>query len=236
MEKQDVSSWVGNQLVLKHGQLKAKEVLLALLLVDDSGSIEGSGNTKAVIDGYNGFLEALQGSPGEVRIKTMFLNNRVDVPFQSPREVQPLSCETYRPNHGTPLYLRSVEALQALLNEARQLAERGITVRTMTFIFTDGGDNQSGDTAASDVKTIVDVMLTTGTHIVGGCAVNDGCTNFWHVFAAMGIPEHWVKVLKNDPQDIRNTFRDVGESASFASRDGDSFIQTSQTGFGNHRK
>lgn len=231
-----MSLWVGNSLIRQDRELQQNEVLLVLLLVDDSGSIRGSGNTQAVIDGYNGFLEALQGSPGEVRVKTMFLNNDVDTPFQHPSEVQPLSGETYRPNQSTPLYLRSVAALRAMLAEAREGADRGIVVRTMTIIFTDGDDNQSGGTSASDVKTIVDVMMTTGTHIVGACAVHDGGTNFWHVFMSMGIPEHWVKVLKNDPQEIRSSFRDVGNSTSFASRDGDSFTQTSQTGFGNQQK
>lgn len=231
MSQQDVSGWVGNQLVARKGQLQTKEILLVLLLLDDSGSIEGSGNTQAVIDGYNGFVEALKTAPGEVRVKTMFLNNKRDNPFQRPKELQLLTRQTYRPNEGTPLFLRSTQALDHVINEARDLATQGFAVRTMTFIFTDGGDNQSGLITALNVKLIVDVMLTTSTHIIGGCAINDGRTNFWQVFASMGIPEQWVKVLKNDASEIRETVTGMGTMASHASTDYESFTKTSQTGF-----
>lgn len=236
MNQQEVSLWVGNQLVQRQGQLKTKEILLVLFLVDDSGSIEGSNNTQAVIDGYNGFVEALKNAPGEVRIKTMFLNNKRDIPFQHPQEVESLSRQTYRPTEQTPLFLRSTQALDYIINEARDLTKQGLTVRTMSFIFTDGGDNQSGLITASHVKLVVDVMLTTGTHIVGGCAVNDGQTNFWQVFASMGIPEQWVKVLKNNPTEVRDGMSQMGTMASHASTDLDSYTQTSQTGFGSRKK
>jgi len=231
-DQQDVSQWVSGQLAVSQGQqIQAKEVLLVLLLLDDSGSIEGSDNTQAVIDGYNGFVEALKTSPGEVRVKTMFLNNKRDNPFQHPSEVQLLTRQTYRPNEGTPLFLRSTQALDHVINEARDLVSQGFTVRTMTFIFTDGGDNQSGLITASNVKLIVDVMLTTSTHIIGGCAANDGRTNFWQVFASMGVPEQWVKVLKNDASEIRESVTGMGTMASHASTDYKSFTKTSQTGF-----
>lgn len=231
MDQQDVSSWVGGQLVPQQRQLQAKEVLLVLLLLDDSGSIEGARNTVAVIDGYNGFVEALRNAPGEVRVKTMFLNSKVETPFLHPREVQLLTRQTYRPTGNTPLFLRSTQALDCVINEAKDLAKEGMTVRTMSFIFTDGGDNQSGLITPSNVKLIVDVMLTTGTHIIGGCAVSDGVTNFWQVFASMGIPEQWVKVLKNDAGEIRQNVANMGAMAAYASSGYDSYSESSVTGF-----
>jgi len=231
-EQQDISQWVSGQLAVQQGQqLQAKEVLLVLLLLDDSGSIESSRNTQAVIDGYNGFIEALKGAPGQVRIKTMFLNIKVDLPFQHPNEVQPLTRQTYRPTEYTPLFLRSTQALDSVIKESQDLVREGMVVRTMTFIFTDGGDNQSKSINASHVKIIVDVMLTTGTHVVGGCAVNDGCTNFWKVFASMGIPEQWVKVLRNDAAEIQENVSQMGTMASQASTSYQDFQKTSMTGF-----
>ncbi len=233
VDQQDVSQWVGSQLAVQQGQqIRAKEILLVLLLLDDSGSIKDSGNTQAVIDGYNGFVEALKTAPSEVRVKTMFLNNKRDIPFQHPKEVQLLTRQTYRPTEQTPLFLRSTQALDSIIKEAQDLVREGMTVRTMTFIFTDGGDNQSNGINASHVKIMADVMLTTGTHVIGGCAVNDGRTNFWQVFASMGIPEQWVKVLKNDASEIRESVADMGTMASTASTDYESFSQTNQTGFG----
>lgn len=231
MNQQEMSVWVESQLVAPRREIQAKEVLLVLFLVDDSGSIEGGGNTQAVIDGYNGFMEALRNAPGEVRVKTMFLNNLIDLPFQNPKDVGLLSERTYGPTAGTPLFLRSVQALNSVLNEAKSLVAQGFTVRTMSFIFTDGGDNQSGLITASNAKVVVDVMLTTGMNIVGGCAVNDGRTNFWQVFISMGIPEHWIKVLKNDRTEVREHMTEMGTMASGASTGHESYTQTSQTGF-----
>lgn len=230
-DQQQVSQWIGGQLAAQSGQVQNKEVLLVLLLLDDSGSIEGSRNTQAVIDGYNGFIEALRSAPGEVRVKTMFLNSKVETPFQHPNEVQSLSQQTYRPTGNTPLFIRSTQALDHVIKEAQDLTREGMVVRTMTFIFTDGGDNQSNGINASHIKTMVDVMLTTGTHVVGGCAVNDGRTNFWQVFASMGIPEKWVKVLKNDAQEIRESVSQMGTMASQASTSYKDFQETSFMGF-----
>lgn len=235
MNQQEVSGWVDNQLVpQKGGELATKDIFLVMLLLDDSGSIEEAGNTQAVIDGYNLFVEELKNALGEVRVKTVFLNGygRPAMPFQLPREMEALSSQTYRPAGYTPLFSRSLEALNQVDFEARQLTLQGFTVRTMTLIFTDGCDNASGNTIAWHVKRVVSPMLSSGMHIVGGCAVNDGCTNFWQVFASMGIPEHWIKVLKNNPTAVQEGVSQMGTVASVASTDENSFTYTSQTGFG----
>lgn len=233
MNQQEVSGWVGKQLVpQKGGELATKDILLVLLLLDDSGSIGSSGNTQAVIDGYNGFIEALKKAQGEIRVKTMFLNGygKPVTSFQHPNEVEAMTPQTYYPAGGTPLFPRSLEALSQVNCEAGQLALQGFTVRTMTFIFTDGGDTSG--MSASQVRAAVIPMLASGMHIVGGCAVNDGCTNFWQVFMAMGIPEQCIKVLKNDPDEIAQTMSSMGQTASEASIDPRSYENFSQTGFG----
>lgn len=232
MTQQEVTGWVSEQLAPHQDSAQPKEVLLVLLVLDDSGSIEAAGNSQAVIDGYNGFVEALKGAPGNVQISTMFLNKRTESPFQHPREVQPLCRETYRPDSGTPLFRRSLDGLACILTEAQAMAARGVVVRTMTYIFTDGGDNRSRPITALNVKMLVDGMLAGVNHIVSGCAVNDGRTNFREVFTSMGIPEHWIKVLRNDPRQVRDNLTTMGSMASGASTGPESFTRTSQTGFG----
>lgn len=232
MSNQDIEKWAGLQLVTNNGRIQKRDILLVVLLIDDSGSIATSHNTKAVIAGFNGFRKALLNAPGEVRLKTMFLNNTTaDTSFLDPKEVQELTRLTYRPNGNTPLFLRSVEALACVIKEAKKLTQQGRTVRTMTFIFTDGCDNESGSTTAANVKVVVDVLLTTDTHIVGGCAVSDGATNFSKVFVSMGIPENWIRILKNDSGEVENTVIDLGAMAAEASTSRDIFYETSQTGF-----
>ncbi|MBI3251662.1 MAG: VWA domain-containing protein [Candidatus Andersenbacteria bacterium] len=232
MENGNVSNL---ELSLSQGGLQKadkKEILLVLFLIDDSGSIQGAGNTQAVIDGCNSFLERLQASPGNVQLKIMFLNRRTETGFQELGDVVPLTGDTYRPDGNTPLYLRGQEGLRHLLSEARRLVEDGYIVRTFTIFFTDGGDNASGDARVSDVKILADVMWTTGTHIIGGCAVSDGHTNFWEVFASMGIPERWIKVLANTQAGVRQVFAQAGDTVFESSVDAGSFEQTSRTGFG----
>lgn len=234
MDKQELSVWMGSQVAPVGAIVPQRELLLVRLLVDDSGSIESAGNTQAVIDGYNSFLEVLRDSPSDVRVSRWFLNSRLGGgrSFRRPADSPLLSREIYQPGPCTPLFARSVESLESVLEAARQAVEQGYIVRTMTFIFTDGADNASGGVTAVSVRNIVNAMLSTGTHIVGACAVNDGCTNFWQVFAEMGIPERWVKVLKSDHREIRRSFRQMGAMASHSSMGGDSFTEVSETGFG----
>lgn len=221
----DIVNWFNRD------NLQKQDVLLVLLLLDDSGSISGSGNTQAIIDGYNEFLKVLENAPGEVRVKTMFLNNIGNGSFLETKYIEKLTKQTYHPSGETPLFSRSVDALGYIIQEAKKLTREGKTVRTMTLIFTDGGDNHSGTTTCVDVKRIVDIMLTTDTHIIGGCAVNDYKTNFWQVFTSMGIPEHWIKVLKNDPREVKKTVTGFGSLVSTASTSQDLFSTTSRTGF-----
>jgi hypothetical protein len=162
----------------------------------------------------------------------MFLNDRSTTEFFcAPKEAQKLTRQTYHPSGNTPLFSRSVEALEDVLYEARRLTAQGKMVRTMTIIFTDGGDNGPSNAMAHDVKRIVDIMLTTGSHIVGACAVNDSQTNFWRVFTEMGIPENWIKVLDNTPRSVTESVIDLGSMASMASTGRHEFNETSQTGF-----
>ncbi|HEY4489795.1 MAG TPA: hypothetical protein VJC12_00895 [Candidatus Paceibacterota bacterium] len=161
----------------------------------------------------------------------MFLHSDSEGGFVPPADVTLLSRDNYRPHGDTPLYLRSTVALVNIIEEAKRLTAEGYTVRTMTLIFTDGGDNDSRGIFASDVKTMVDEMLATGVHIVGGCAVSDGHTNFWQVFASMGIPEHWIKVLKGGAE-IGKSMTEMGRTAAGASRSAADYDRTTQTGYG----
>ena len=201
-----------------------------MLLIDDSRSIGSRGNAQAIINGYMKFIESLRKAPGQVLIKTMFLNNIVNLPFQAPGTVAPLS-QNYRLTSGTPLFRRSVQALNCILAEAKCLSETGRTVRTITFIVTDGGDSTSGPVSSSDVRKFTDMMFRSGKHIVGACAVNDGVTDFMKVFSEMGIPERWIMVLKNDPSDIEGTLCGMGKMTSHASAGPASFGETSISGF-----
>lgn len=206
----DIAQWSGQVAPTQD------QILLVRFLLDDSSSIKEGGNTGAVIEGYNGCLDTMMQAPGKVYVRTSFLNNTGAVEsFASPKNAERLTPRTYRPSGNTPLFRRSAEVLQSVLRNTKRLTQEGKTARSMTIIFTDGGDSYNGGTA-QDVKRIVDAMLATGDHIVGACAVNDGYTNFWEVFMSMGISERWIKVLDNNHEAVSQTMVDLGTMASSA--------------------
>ena len=225
----DFVALLGNE--LKTAKSETKEIQLVTLLLDDSSSIASAGHAQAVICGYNFFLETLRAEPADIRVQTLFLNNRQhNANFIKAQDVPFLDRETYQPHGETPLYLRSNEALIGIQREADRLTRLSYTVRTMSFVFTDGEDNQSFTIKASTVADTVAAMLQTGQHIVGAFALGNGRTNFRKVFASMGIPDRWIKVLTERAQ-IADAMTQVGTSVSHASRSQADFTQTQTGGF-----
>jgi hypothetical protein len=208
-----------------------KELTLVGLIVDDSSSIDSAGNTKAVVDGHNSFLEQIRQAPGNVRYKRMFLNAVEQGGFKDPKEVELLEpFVNYHPTGNTPLFLSTVSALEEIEREAKELRSQGFTVRVVVLVFTDGRDNQSAGTTAANVKALVEPMLASGECIVGGCAVNDRRTNFWEVFASMGIPKQWIMILEGGGQ-ISEAMTTMGHTTSFSTGGAGDFLHTSRTGF-----
>lgn len=231
MNQKSITTLVEKGLADQKAGSEAKEISLVLLLMDNSTSIRVAGNEQAVIDGYNEFIDVLKAGTGRIRFKTMFLNSSVEIPFQPLANVQSLSCETYRLFRGTPLFARARDALMAMMEEAAVYHEQGYAVRTMSFFFSDGGNNH-GVVGAPEVRFCAKTMLATENHIIGACAVDDGYTNFWEVFASMGVPKWWIWVLKNNPGEVRKAIETLGNIAAAASTDAQSFRQARETGFG----
>src|SRR3989338_9638645 len=58
----DIGTAINAALGVSVDDVKASEVVLATLLIDDSGSIRSAGNEQAVREGHNRFLEMLEGT------------------------------------------------------------------------------------------------------------------------------------------------------------------------------
>ena len=200
--------------------------LLFTMLLDDSRSI--SNNHQRVIGGHNECLSVLRRAPGKIVAQTQFLNGRVAEDYPPVADVAPLTTKTYPLSPGTPLFARTVETLQMVLT----IAEKHPEDVTMTFVFTDGWDTSSHclGVRATDVKKLVEPMFASGRHIVGAFAVYDGHTDFRRVFAEMGIPPQWIKILR-DWHDVGAAMTDVGQSVSQASRSRKDFTETTNNGF-----
>ena len=215
------------------GDVKASEVVLVSLLLDDSGSIEDAGNTGAMKDGVNGILDALAGAKkrDDVLVYIELLNRGLLQPYVLLKDASRLSAGNFRPYGQTPLFAKSTQFLGAVIAKAQEFAMNGVASRTVSLIVTDGGDNASGKTRARDVAAILRDMLATESHIIFGYGISDGVTDFKKVFSGMGVKPNSVLTSANDPKEIRRSFQLFSQSAVRASQNAQSFSKVAGGGF-----
>jgi hypothetical protein len=210
----------------------SSEVLLVTVMPDDSGSIRFSGNAQAVREGHNLVMEALESSKqGDgILAHTRYLNGRVLYPYRPIEDHEKMTPQNYDPMQGTPLYDQAVVLLGSVLAKAQEFADNGVVARSVTLLITDGADEHSTRSKASDVRRIVDDLLRSETHIVAAMGIDNGATNFRKVFADMGIPDQWVLTPKASPSAIREAFQVFSQSAVRASQAA-AFSNTALGGF-----
>lgn len=217
--------------------IKRDCVVFVTLLLDDSDSIHEFGNVSAITRGANEFRRHIVeradgGMPTFLRFAT-FNGGDLGEGFVEDRSTSPLSDgDWFSPGHRTPLFAAARRALrhaEAAAHAYRE--EHGGKVLTITVIMTDGADNHSGTVTARRVKRRVEQMVATGQHMVVGCGVDDGQTNFREVFRSMGIPEHLVKVLKREDKDIEEGLTDLGGFTAGSTASHEAFTRSSTFGF-----
>jgi len=211
----------------------ATEVTLLSLLIDDSSSIGYENNTGVVIDGHNMVLDALNGSKaaGAILVSCQYLNRGVLYPFVPLAQAVRMDRSNYSPNGMTPLYDKTASTLASMVAKTAELENGGVAVKGVTYVITDGADYGSR-TSPDRVKTIVQDMMRTESHIIGAMGIDDhGATDFRAVFASMGIPDTWILTPGNTPTEIRAAFGTISQSAVRASQTAGSFSQTAMGGF-----
>jgi hypothetical protein len=211
----DVGAQIQAGLGVKIDDVAASEVVLLTMMPDDSGSIAAASNSDAVRDGHNFVLDALGCSKqsGEVLAHTRYLNGDVLFPYTELAHAVRMTPANYDPCHGTPLFDQTVVLLGTVIAKSQELAQAGISVRTVTLIITDGGDYGSTRCRAADVAAIVADMLAQESHIVAAMGIDDGTTDFKKVFRAMGIPDRWILTPGNSATEIRRAFQVFSQSA-----------------------
>jgi len=227
---------------VKVGDVKAAEVVLVTLLIDNSGSIRFvAGNTEAVRDGHNSVLAALGDSKQQDGILVMCRyftpgpnSSCVLYPYCALKDAVQMTPQNYDPDGGTPLYEQTVVTLGGVVAKAQEFEDNGVSVRTVTAIITDGNDeNPGGKATTSHCKSLVDDMLAAEKHIVCAMGIDDGGrTDFQKVFNDMGIQSQWILTPKNTPKEIRKAFGTISQSAVRASQSAASFSKAALGGFG----
>lgn len=229
----DIGDEINNALGVSVDDVKASEVILVTMLIDDSGSIRFvPGNTEAVRDGHNLILESLGKTKQKdgILASCSYLNGKLLYPYTPVEKALRMSSGNYDPTGGTPLFRQSIVTLGTVLAKYQDFQNNGIPCRTITPIITDGGDN--GGLAGSDkVKRIIEDMLRAEVHIVAGMGIDDGNTDYKQVFGAMGIRPEWILTPGNSPSEIRKAFNTLSQSAQRASQTAASFSKTAMGGF-----
>ncbi len=211
----DVGAQIQAGLGVSIDDVVASEVVLVTMMPDDSHSIACAGNVDAVRDGHNFVLDALARSKqsGEVLAHTRYLNGSVLFPYTALEHAVRMTPANYDPRLGTPLFDQAVVVLGTVIAKAKELAQAGIAVRTVTLIITDGGDYGSQRCRAADVAAIVGDMLAQENHIVAAMGISDGTTDFRKVFQSMGIPDRWILTPASSGTEIRRAFQVFSQSA-----------------------
>jgi hypothetical protein len=218
------------------GNVRARDLLLATLLVDDSPSI--STNLHEIRRGHELMLRALarQTSGSDVLVLTKMFNRGVVAPYTPIDRATPLTEHNYcsaRLLPSTPLYRQSLLTLATTLAKTHDQAQENASVRTFTLILTDGEDfpdpqdHESGTVSASDVRAIVTDMLEFSTnHIVAGMGVGER-VDFQRIFLSMGIPSSWILTPGSTDKDLDAMFRRVSKALELAASSSSGFRQLS---------
>lgn len=202
------------------------ELVLALILVDDSSSV--SGNVGEIRSGHQLMLDALRAErfDADVQVQTRALNRGVISPYTSLTRAVALTENNYSANSTvTPLYLQSLLTLGTAVVKAQEEEARGVKVRTFTLVITDGADNRSGSISVDDVRALVTDMLDFSTsHIIAGMGIGEE-TNFENIFLPMGIPKRWIFEPRSDIGKLRAMFQQIAKSLAIAASSETAFLQ-----------
>lgn len=251
LENLDLGVQIQSGLGVTVNSVKASEVILLSMLVDDSGSIRFSGNAQTVRSGHNFVLESLLASKqsSNVLVHTSYLNGHILYPFlplsiidenerkqsgkivyvQNPL-VEKMNGTNYNPNLGTPLYDQAVVMLGRVLAKYQEFADGGVMARTITMLITDGADQHSTRANAASVRSLVK-DLAGEHHIVAGMGIDDGGnTDFRQIFRDMGIIDEWILTPGASAAEIRRAFQVFSQSAIRASQSAAQFTKQATGG------
>jgi hypothetical protein len=230
----DMGAQIQAGLGLTPDDVPSSEVLLVSMMPDDSGSIRFSGNADVVRQGHNLVLEALRRSrqSDDILVHTRYLSGQVLFPYRRLRDAVEMDSHNYNPDKGTPLYDQMAVLLGTVLAKAREFAESGVPVRSVTLVISDGADMHSTQQRPKTLRPIVEDMLRLETHIVAAMGIDDGKTDFKQVFREVGISERWILTPGSNASEIRAAFQAFSQSAVRASQGAAGFGQAAFGGFG----
>jgi hypothetical protein len=177
--------------------------LYVTLILDESGSMQSCKG--AAIAGFNLYVATLRQEPADTCFTlTLFNSGKTEVRYQaSPVSVvQDLDVETYRPDHGTPLY----DAIGRTLSAAQQ--EAPAEARKLCVILTDGEENASEEYTRTKIFALIKACEKQGWTFLYLGADHD----VWAAGESLGIVGE--NRISFDKINVGNTFSQLSEQTA----------------------
>lgn len=224
---------------LPAAKLESGRAFLVQVLIDDSGSMQGSEATvrKAITRLREELQSAMEESEEvlEVLITISFLNRGLLQPYCRVDECIELNDGNHVCDGGTPLYTRTNEILGTLMSKVAELKASARTAQTFSIFVTDGNATDVNETIGDDqvspcnnAKSIITGMTKTKQHIVCGVSIGGGADS---TFLELGISKKWILSPDNDEFAFNDAMRQVSRASRSASRGAGAFQTTADGGF-----
>ena len=211
---------------------------LLTMMIDDSTSMSFFNNHLVVMDAHNGLLDMLAASERAPLFlaRTRYMHGKALANGYCPLHQAPrMTPKNYLLRGGTPLFTATRCVLGYVKHRAKEYAEEGYDVGTLTLLLTDGQDREFGrhNPSVRDARKVVESMIASGRHIVAGVVIaNPHFGDFRPVFLEMGIPPQWIITLRS-ADEIRAAFSSFAQSVESSTIGGQGFAETQAKGFGN---
>lgn len=177
--------------------------LYVTLILDESGSMQSCKG--AALAGFNQYVATLRQERADTRFTlTLFNSDKTEVRYRAApvATVQDLDVETYRPDHGTPLY----DAIGRTLSAAKQ--EASAEARKLCVILTDGEENASEEYTRAKIFALIKACENQGWTFLYLGADHD----VWVVGESLGIVGE--NRIAFDKRDVGNMFDQLSEQTA----------------------
>ncbi|MCI0394722.1 MAG: hypothetical protein L0332_07830 [Chloroflexi bacterium] len=202
-------------------QLASNEVTLAMNIIDMSGSM--APYAADLICAYNDdYLAAMAGSTAadDILVSTILFNDQVELfhGYVNLPDAPPLVRRVYNPDGSTALYDAVATGLTNMVVYTQHLRQRGVMVRCVALVYSDGDDNASRQ-AATAVRRASQELLKQEIYTLGYVGFASGGiaeAQLRRLADAIGFPEILIAGLSH--AELRRIFHMVSLSTVRASQ------------------
>ena len=205
-------------------EIEVEDTINVQFVVDVSSSV--GGYISELNSGFNEFVAKMQTSHSadKIFVSVVVFNSSVETisGYQPITSMGNIDFGKYV-GGTTALYGGVKTALESALNYRKGLENVGVNAKSLLFIITDGEDNEPSQGTASDVKAIIDELLTEERNFASFESILFGIgkenkDSFENAASSMGIKN--VATIGNTATEIRKMITFISSSVSGASGSG----------------